>query len=340
MGLGDGQEAAGFCRGPHDRGGGVAVGGAVGVDEEAGAHEALGADDVVVVVLGLGVLGVGEAVEGVKDVLEDLDVDVAGPEEVEVLVVGDLGGDGLGRELAQHGVDVDERVAAAVDEHDGRVDVARRVLGHLGELARRGDADGLVHVVVVELERAVADNLEPVHDRLGAGKGVQVRVGRELLAGRDVERLPIEEEGQAHVDGAREERRVHDGLPGRRGAEDGAAAKHEVQCRGRGLHERVDHAVGQAGGGHGGGEGDEDVDLAVELGVDGERRKGLRGALGEANVGETLLLCALEDVLNAVGDVMERKLVDGKVPEASRVGRAVDGFFGVFVATVVAKLHC
>ena len=49
-------------------------------------------------------------------------------------------------------------------------------------------------VVVVELERGVADDLEPVDYTLGAGKGIQVRVGGELLAGGDVFRLPVEEE--------------------------------------------------------------------------------------------------------------------------------------------------
>ncbi len=224
--------------------GGVAVCWAGGVDEETGAHEALGADNVVSVVLLDGVLGVGEAVESVKDVLEDLDIDVASPEEVEMLVMRNLGGDGLGRQLTQHAVDVDEGVAAAIDEDDGRADVARRVLGHLGELARGRDADGLVHVVVVELEGTIANDLEPVDDGLGAGEGVEMRVGGELLAGGNIERLPVEEERQAHVDGTGKEGRVHDGLPGGRGAQDGAPAKHEVECGRRGFHERIDDTVG------------------------------------------------------------------------------------------------
>lgn len=141
----------------------VIVGRGAGARHNSRPDERLAADHVVVVVLLNGVLGVGEAVEGVKHVLEDLDVDVAGPEEVEVLVVRDLGGYGLSRQLAQHGLDVDQRVAAAVHEHHGRADIARRVLGYLGELARRADAHRLVHVVVVQLEALVANDLEPVH---------------------------------------------------------------------------------------------------------------------------------------------------------------------------------
>lgn len=330
MGLGDGRVGA-------TGDGGVALAAAVvvvlgvrgrpageGEGGVGGAHEGLVADEVVLVVLLGGVLGVGKAVEGVKDVLEDLGVDVAGPEEVEVLVVGDLGGDGLRGQLAQHCLDVDEGVAAAVDEDDGRANVARRVLGHLGELVRGGDAHGLVDVVVVQLERGVADDLEPVHHALGAGEGVQVRVGGELLAGRDVFGLPVEEEQEAHVDDAAEERRVKNRLPHGRRAEDGAAAKHEVQHRGGRLHEGVDDAVGQAGGGHGGREADEDVDLVVELRVDGECGKGLRGALREAYVGQALLLRRFEDVGDAVRDVVKGEFVDGKVPEPGGRWGAVD----------------
>jgi hypothetical protein len=53
--------------------------------------------------------------------------------------------------------------------------------------------------------------------------------------------------------------------------------------------------------------------------MDGQARKGLRGALGEANVGQGLLAGRLQDVADAVGDVMEGELVDGEVPELERV---------------------
>jgi hypothetical protein len=65
----------------------------------------------------------------------------------------------------------------------------------------------------------------------------------------------------------------------------------------------------------------------------------LGGALGEADVGEGGLRGGLEDVADAVGDVVEGELVDGEVPEFERVWRGVDRLFGVLVAAVVAELR-
>lgn len=95
--------------------------------------EALAARAAVAVILVLRVFGVGEVVEGVKNVGENLDMDVARPEEVEVFVMRDLGGNGLGWKFTEHGFNVDERVTAAVDEDYRGFDVAGRVLGHFGE---------------------------------------------------------------------------------------------------------------------------------------------------------------------------------------------------------------
>lgn len=73
--------------------------------------------------------------------------------------------------------------------------------------------------------------------------------------------------------------------------------------------------------------------------MDGQSGECLSGALRKANVRKALLFCGLEDVLDAVWDVVEGKFVNGKVPEFDRRGRAVDGFLGVFVAAVVSKLN-
>lgn len=86
--------------------------------------------------------------------------------------------------------------------------------------------------VVVHLERAVAHDLEPVHDGLDGRGGVEVRVRGELLRGRDVARAPREEEGQRGVDDGREDGRVEDLRPGRGGAEDGFAPEEEEKERG------------------------------------------------------------------------------------------------------------
>jgi hypothetical protein len=73
--------------------------------------------------------------------------------------------------------------------------------------------------------------------------------------------------------------------------------------------------------------------------VDGQGGKGLCRALREANVRQTLLLRCVEDVCNAVRDVMESKLIDGKVPEAERCWRVVNRLLGVLVSSIVAKLR-
>lgn len=298
--------------------------------------QALGAGAAVGDVLVAGVAGVGEVVEGVEDVGKDLGGDVAGPEEVEVLVVGDFGGDGGGGQLAEHGADVDEGVAAAVDEHDGGGDVAGRVFRDLGEA--RGVAETEGRVVVVHLEGLGADDLEPVHDGLCGGEGVEVGVGGEFLGDGDVGGAPVEEEADAHVDNLDVEGRVDDGLPQRGGAEDTAAAKEEEQHLRRGLDQGVGDAVGQARGRHGRREGDEDVDLLVELRVDRQRGEGLGRALREANVRERRLARVAQDVLDTIRNVVEGELVDGEVPELQGRRGRVDRLLGVLVAPVVAQL--
>ena len=90
-----------------------------------------------------------EAFEGVYDVREDEGVDVAGPQEVEVLEVGDFGGDGVRRELLEHDVDVNEGVGAAVNEDDGGLDVAGWEAGDLGIFADAAEAEWRLDIVVV-----------------------------------------------------------------------------------------------------------------------------------------------------------------------------------------------
>lgn len=202
-----------------------------------GANQTLAANHVISIVLCLCVQRIGEAIERIEYMGEHLGVYVPGPEEVEVFVVGDLRSDSLGRQLAQHSLNIYEGVAAAVDEDDGGTDVAGWVFGHLGELVGGADAHGLVDVVVVELEGLVADDLEPVDDGFGAREGVKVRVGGEFLAGGHVARLPVEEELEAPVDEEAEDWGVEERLPHSGGAEDGAAAEHEVEDRGGGFDE-------------------------------------------------------------------------------------------------------
>lgn len=60
---------------------------------------------------------------------------------------------------------------AAIDEDDGGGDVAG---GEFGDfcVGARGEGSDAAQVVVVHLEAAVADDLEPVHHTLDGGIGI------------------------------------------------------------------------------------------------------------------------------------------------------------------------
>jgi hypothetical protein len=72
--------------------------------------------------------------------------------------------------------------------------------------------------------------------------------------------------------------------------------------------------------------------------MDGQGCECLSSSLRKANVRKAFLSGRFEDVLDAVWNIVESKFINGKVPEFDRGGRAVNGFLGVFVATVVSKL--
>ncbi len=82
-----------------------------------------------------------------------------------------------------------------------------------------------------------------------------------------------------------------------------------------GFDERVYDTVVQTRWRHGRSERDEDIDLVVQLRMDGQPGESLGCALGEANIGERLLVGRAEDVVYAVRDVVEGKLINGEVPE-------------------------
>lgn len=142
-----------------------------------------------------------------------------------------------------------------------------------------------------------------------------MRVGGEFLRGINVGGAPVEEEADAGVDDFDVQRRVNDALPQWRRGEDGAPAKEQVEDLGRGLDEGVDDAIGQPGRRHGGRESDKDIDLGVELWVERECGESLRGALGETDVAEGGLGGVVEDVGDAIWDVVEGELIDGEVPK-------------------------
>jgi hypothetical protein len=72
--------------------------------------------------------------------------------------------------------------------------------------------------------------------------------------------------------------------------------------------------------------------------VDGQAGERLSCTLGKANVREALLLGRFEDVADAVRNIMEGEFVDREVPECVRGWRQMNGFFGVLVSSIVAKL--
>ena len=140
------------------------------------------------------------------------------------------------RELAEHDVDVHERVAVAVEEDDRADDVARReargrVRGDARGLGRAPDEDDALDVVVVHLELGVAHDLEPVHDGLDGRGGVEVRVRGELLELVDVRRVPVEEPAERGGDGGAEDGWVEEGLPGGDGGHDRLSAEDEEDER-------------------------------------------------------------------------------------------------------------
>lgn len=176
-------------------------------------EKALLPGDLVFCVFLRGVVGAGEAVQRGENVREYQRVNITCPKEIEMFVVRDLVGNGLRGELLEHDLDIDQRIAPTVHENDGRLDIPSWVPSHLGIPIGRAQGKVLLDVVVVHLERFVADDLEPMNHALGAREGIQVRVGGKLLADGDVLRLPVEEERQAEVDEFGEDGRVEDGLP-------------------------------------------------------------------------------------------------------------------------------
>lgn len=147
-----------------------------------------------------------------------------------------------------------------------------------------------MNVVVIHLEALVSDDLKPMNHTLGARERVEMWVGRQLLARRDILGLPVEQEGKSHIDELAEDGRVEKRFPHGCRAEDGPTTEQQKQNRGRRCDEGIDDSIRQASGGHCRRQGNKDVDLLVELGVDSQGGKGLCRALGEADVRQALLL--------------------------------------------------
>ena len=73
--------------------------------------------------------------------------------------------------------------------------------------------------------------------------------------------------------------------------------------------------------------------------MDGQRCKGLSGALGETNIGQGWLRRSCKNIVDAVWDIMEGKLIHREVPELVGSGRKANRFLRVFIATIVSQLR-
>lgn len=145
-----------------------------------------------------------------------------------------------------------------------------------------------------------------------------MRVCGKLLRPCDVLRFPVEEETYTQVDDLDVQGRVDDGLPQGRRSENTSTAKHEEQYLWGRLDECIRDAISQAWRRHGRRKGNEDVDLLIQFRVDRQGCKSLRRALGESDIGERCLARVSQDVLYAIGNVMEGKFVDREVPKFQR----------------------
>jgi hypothetical protein len=69
------------------------------------------------------------------------------------------------------------------------------------------------NLIIIHLKAFIADNLEPMNDRFGASKGIEVRIRGQLLMLTNVFARPVEEYPESYVDYSNEDRRVEDCLP-------------------------------------------------------------------------------------------------------------------------------
>ena len=169
-----------------------------------------------------------------NNIRNDVLVHIFAPDNVEVFISLEGNRNGMRRQLPRHLLDVHQRVGRAVQQHDGRDDVAcgesrGSIRGHARHTVRRAREGKRLHVVVVHLELAVAHDLEPVHDRLDRRERVQVRVRRVLLRRGDVVAAPVEQPAQRVVDHCGEHGWVEDRLPAVCGRQDRLTAEDEEE---------------------------------------------------------------------------------------------------------------
>ena len=143
--------------------------------------------------------------------------------------------------LETHRIDVDQGIGIAIEDDNVRRDIASGEPGwavpRAGTLVT-GPKDGCVEVIVIHDEASRAHNLEPMYDRLCAGKGIEVGISCELLREGDVMGVPRKEEDEGGVNEADKDGRIENGLPEESRGEDGATTKDEEKESGPMVEER------------------------------------------------------------------------------------------------------
>lgn len=124
------------------------------------------------IVLLLRMCCVSEAVQGIEDVLEDLDIDIPSPEEIQMLIVGDLSRYSPAGQLLQHHLDINQRVTSSIHENNRRLDITSWIPSHLRKLVASTQCQVGLYVIVIHLKRLVADDLEPMDNGFGTGERI------------------------------------------------------------------------------------------------------------------------------------------------------------------------
>ena len=248
----------------------------------------------------------------------------------------DLLRDGMARQLLEHDVDVDQTVRTAPHQNDRRLDVACGELGNLVVLgAVRGDRAR--RLVVVHLEYAIADDLEPMHYTLRARERVQMWVRGEFLVWRDIDRSPPKQEPQTCVDEPDEDGRIQNALPHRRARQNCLPPKSQVKNIRARLHKRVHGPTCNALRTHRRRQRNENINLLVQRRMNTQRRKRLRRSLTEPNIAQARLMRGFQNIANRIRNVMERELIHTEVPKPCLRWCGMYALLAILVSPVIAE---
>lgn len=172
-----------------------------------------------------------------------------------------------------------------------------------------------------------------MHHGLCGRERVQVSVCRDLLRGCDVVARPSKEEPQRAVDYGSKYRRIEDTLPHDCRREDGSTPKEEIKQSWtdynkeisqrfmlrrrknvRSFHETVDDRRRQSRRAHRRSERNKHVHFGVQSRANAKGGESLSCTLTKSNITQAFLPGDFQNIFNAVGNIISRKLVDAEVP--------------------------